>query len=82
VEFVDLYDGGRNANDDVRPRWRAFPHEQLMDDQTCRLDLAWKVEEDGAGAVSLSHLDQLSEAIERDLERALAHVRGGGRRNS
>lgn len=78
TEFVDCYRAGDRA---ARPaernhaRWRAFERASILAQDDARLDLSWSETGAQEPPSSLSRLDELSDLIAEDLERALSHIR-------
>jgi type I restriction enzyme M protein len=75
-EFVSLYSSSarasRQESTDVW-RWRSFERSRILADPECSLDLRWSAAPD-AGAAGVRRLDQISQSIANDLNRALLHL--------
>lgn len=75
-EFVELYSpGAREERKELADstRWRAFDRNQVVRSDDCNLDLTWTAQE-AAGRPSLERLDEISQMIAGDLQRALEHI--------
>ena len=80
-EFLHFYRPGKRKERGTKAkpvarssRWRAFEVSELLRSRLCNLDLIWKVEERRDGAGALSRLDELSQLISADLQRALEQI--------
>lgn len=76
VEFVKLYGRGSRrgtAEAHESDRWRLFDQREVLKSPNCNLDLKWDT---STGIVENppSRLDEISQLIAEDLQRALGHV--------
>ncbi|MBS0220802.1 MAG: SAM-dependent DNA methyltransferase [Proteobacteria bacterium] len=81
LEFVELYrPGNRTARRERKgvERWRRFDVASILATIDARLDVAWAETPTPSEGSSLSRLDELSDQIARDLERALNRIRRVG----
>ena len=75
-EFVRLYSQNSRRHDSdsqQNGRWRLFDQRQVLESPNCSLDLKWRTSA-GDERHTHSRLDEISQLIAEDLQRALEHV--------
>jgi type I restriction enzyme M protein len=80
ADFVARYrpvDRSSRQIDISDARWQAFDHRSILAGQDARMDFTWAEPAEQPTRNSLSRLDELSNLIAEDLERALSHIRRG-----